>query len=55
MLPVAFRWRDMDAGLLKLLMRIGDDDDSSLPLYMANVLCLLRRFQREARQHMHDR
>jgi hypothetical protein len=34
---VLFRWEDMDAQLLKLLMRI-DDEVASMPLYMSGKL-----------------
>ena len=42
--PLLFRWSDLNATQIKSLMRVIDDD--SVPLYMSTLLDLLRKIQK---------
>lgn len=43
-IPLLFRWSDLNATQIKSLMRVIDDD--SVPLYMSTILDLLRKIQK---------
>ena len=43
-LPLLFKWSDLNAAQIKSLMRVSSDD--KMPLYMSAILDMLRKFQK---------
>ncbi|KAJ3314385.1 hypothetical protein HDV04_000347 [Boothiomyces sp. JEL0838] len=43
--PLLFKWKDLNASQIKAIMRVDIGDD--IPLYMASILTMLRRLQKQ--------
>ncbi|KAL0479705.1 hypothetical protein AKO1_001713 [Acrasis kona] len=52
-LPLLFKWSDLNAAQIKNLMRVSADDD--MPLYMNVILDLLRRAQKSGEKPSFDK